>query len=79
VSELADAAQQRTTEAAACRAAAAAESSSQALLAALVSAEAAAQEKLGDLLRCIEDLAGQVRAEQRCGAAVFYLGCCRLG
>lgn len=61
VTELAEAAQQRATEAAASRAAAAAETSAQALLAALVAADAAAQEKLGDLLRCIEDVAAQVR------------------
>jgi hypothetical protein len=74
--ELAEASSQRVAEAAAVRSAAAAEAASQQLLLALSAAESAAQEKLQDLLRCIEDVAAQV-----CGVGGWGWGgglCCAL-
>lgn len=61
VSELGVWASERSSAAAAARAAVAAESSAQKLLAELKSADAEAQEKLQDLLKCISDAAAQVR------------------
>lgn len=61
VCEFAESAQQHASEAAAARAAAEAEVRSHQLLQELSEADAAAQEKLRDLLRCIEGVAAQVR------------------
>jgi len=70
VSELAESAQQCACEAAAARAAAETEVRSHQLLQELSGADAAAQEKLRDLLRCIEGVAAQVgRMTCRTGAA----------
>lgn len=60
VSELGVWAQERSSAAADAHAAAAAESAAQRLLAELKAADAEAQEKLQDLVKCIADAAGQV-------------------
>jgi hypothetical protein len=71
IKELSEASSQRAAEAAAVRSAAAAEAASQQLLLALSTAESAAQEKLQDLLRCIEDVAAQVCCFLGFGGAGF--------